>query len=758
MADISITVLMCSKEVPYTPVSHDTPRTSLQVSLEKRSNGLYNTMQVCTVQTPLKQLPGPGVDDCQGSRTIEVPLMRSGMSDLEIIECLWPDPADLEWVRGVVNKVPNPYITIDWTNPQDNCADCLWYSSTIVGRNPHTGLAVLPFLVRSFRLPIPGEIPTVSIESDWSAPLKSNDIHNETQPNVVPGEEICLYWAMKIKGRIYEALMASRWFDTPLLTGGTIVSVNDQNKVTQTWTVDVNGVEVAGVIPSDFANYNIGSWVQLLKQEGPSALISERHEDYTYDADNILPVRCVPLDFQGVKDVTGDLETKEYDMTSNFRKGFELCYHNGIITSVDGSSDEADVDVEIVAADGSVSTKSFSGVEIFYHCDDSDDTTNGRDAFSEDDTVILLDENYLGPIGVEDLTIIGHTDKLVPCAPQLAYTSLGDYCFVWDLLANTYATGIPTDSGGIAVFPCLKSSISVWKLANTFIGNSAIYKPIDLVPDPHSTDTTHLVPGIPDYTPPDYSGTCWEAKALLDYTGDTSYPNKYSSQDHRVWGTVYKPPPDPIPGGEIGEGYTRVTGDVYTDVFISQTLVGGSVQMSTNVIANKTQHNSNSIKLTHGVCGRYEWGSHERLTNFTLDFTDPWGVVVSDSYVSEHYLLNNREEDGAGLPTGGDETISTVELYDGSRLEVRGTHGGEQSPWMIVVDLVKLWHRIVDTSGTVTLEGSTPQWAVFTQHHATDAALLNPFNTTENPNLTSAVMELSEISEITGACSFTYLV
>jgi len=434
---------------------------------------------------PLKREPVVGIDDCEGEkRTLQMHLMSEGA---DLVDCLWPGPAELSWKRDYVNKALDPYLTIEWSNPQDNCAGCFWWSTTVGSQNILKIYPNYPFIVSSGRKWSARQSGLIvdSKDDSWTYPVPPTDVTYETTPNIVPGEELVIHWEMKIDGVVYETLMANVWFKTPLATGGKIISVSNQFEDTQTWEVEVEGVVVSNVTCTDFAQYNIGSYVYFLKQDEEIANLYERDQMYDGDEED-FKVRLIPLDFKGLEGVEGSLDTLNYSLQTNFRQAFELCYFHGIITEMTGET--ATVEVTIPTPLGTT-IETFTEVPIFYHCAADADTTNGYLAFVATDTVIILNENVTGPITNTDLNIVGHTNSLRHCTRELIWVRGGMnrpwndpepvsyYITIFDPLDESVVTDVPLNGGGFAVFPCLDTEISDWFEAATNVSNQLYWDP-----------------------------------------------------------------------------------------------------------------------------------------------------------------------------------------------------------------------------------------------------------------------------------------
>jgi hypothetical protein len=75
-----------------------------------------------------------------------------------------------------------------------------------------------------------------------------------------------------------------------LFTGGWITASSGEG-VDKTYTVEIYGSEVAGLVPTDFYDYSIGGWVYLLKNVNSSTLYTKLknvHESYTIM--NVIPI------------------------------------------------------------------------------------------------------------------------------------------------------------------------------------------------------------------------------------------------------------------------------------------------------------------------------------------------------------------------------------------------------------------------------------------------------------------------------------
>ena len=420
MAKERITLYMCSTKIPGIVKVGDDLNRNVSTSYKDGK---------AVISVPLKEIDSP----CFTGKVskLDVFVFDDGVNPLE---CLWPGIAELEWIRGLDSyagisstiKLHN-FLTIEWTNPTGKCADCFWWESIVGALDQDTFTPKMPWILSTGRKWAPlekGRIPTTGEKEDnWIYPVPELDVHYEEQPNLIPGGNIALWWSVKIEGAVYQQLMAERYFSTPLMTGAKIISRNgEDDSIHKTYTVETEGGTYSGVMPTDFAQYDIGSWVYLLKQGGPGDLYERRN---TYDdEDGSGSIRLAPLNFSGGPTLGGDFEKIDFDLAINFEESFELSSFEGTILSV--TDDTAEVEVTITPDEKSSYVRTFSNVPIFYHCGNMAITSGGGTAFEVGDNVIVLNESVKGSITADDLSIIGSGDRFPISNVRIPLTTFGD--------------------------------------------------------------------------------------------------------------------------------------------------------------------------------------------------------------------------------------------------------------------------------------------------------------------------------------------
>jgi hypothetical protein len=292
------------------------------------------------------------------------------------------------------------YIDIEYTNPE---AICSWIQTNV---NRTRQLAETE-LLSTHPAYTGGAIPLNS-----SKPY-SYQIHMTAsllQTTILPGEYLKLKWMMRFYGNILSAVVDSCYFATPAVTGGIIVSKTGDDEETR-FNVSVQGISVS-LRPSDFAQYQVGSWVYILKWGESSA--TERDRDSAFGSDSVgtitADMRLIPIIVNSPPDIVdASLFTpKEYNMLDgfNFEKFFEMSTAEAEILEIDYENDTAKIlmnDVE------------YEDVEFFYHCYGGEDPVFGSSAFVIGDSVMVLIEYGHKDPDAENLSIIGFTDVLKHC-------------------------------------------------------------------------------------------------------------------------------------------------------------------------------------------------------------------------------------------------------------------------------------------------------------------------------------------------------
>ena len=87
--------------------------------------------EVAVITVPIIPIDPPCLTGDVGK--LDVYLMNPSINALE---CLWPGQAELDWARSITANVGGKVtrdngLTITWTNPVGDCAECMWWESLI---------------------------------------------------------------------------------------------------------------------------------------------------------------------------------------------------------------------------------------------------------------------------------------------------------------------------------------------------------------------------------------------------------------------------------------------------------------------------------------------------------------------------------------------------------------------------------------------------------------------------------------------------
>ncbi len=372
--------------------------------------------------------------------------------------------AVLSWERKLVGLELNPrlsrYITVKANIPD---LPCHWKQTDVYTINLSPADHHLVFNARADTTG--GMIPDSKSDAN---PLKTDLEFEVTEKTLIPGELLQLAWTLKIDDKIHTGPVMGSWYALPLITGGKVISMNDE---TNMYTVQVQGVYL-DCLPTDWAGYQIGDWVFVLKPEYDGTLKPkeyswdpDEHEPYIddtkeYGSDNISQprygdtgYRILPLNVDFFGNAHGDFEKKEMATSTpeELDKAFKTTQHVGVVTSIDHNAGTASVTI-----DDSVLEGFFADVPIFYHCPDETTTEGGSAAFAENDEVIVLNEGGGSNASTDDLSVIGFKDELKKCmyifhivrddgvVMSDEYVELEDYSIVAATINYEYAsfTGI----------------------------------------------------------------------------------------------------------------------------------------------------------------------------------------------------------------------------------------------------------------------------------------------------------------------------
>lgn len=295
------------------------------------------------------------------------------------------------------------------------CAPCSWKGATVTRRNLIT-CTNCAFLSSVPTIPNPGE-----------AGGSGNDLHDlsliaeivTTDPECVPGELLMLNWVMLIGGKIVSDQVSSLRFLTPALDGGRITAVSGGMGTERTVTVSVSGLGELTMVPTDFAEYQVGSWVYLLRDtveaheaDRQTAFEITDTTDHIYDGDPADSYRPVPVTVNdsvnpGLIDDT-DWESKTLSLVSDFAADFEFSWHTATIDAVHSGANTADVTCTDLGG-------ALTGLPIFYHCPHTADVLDGHLAFGAGDEVIVLGEGT-------DFSVVGFAGRrLKTCGLVIAW-------------------------------------------------------------------------------------------------------------------------------------------------------------------------------------------------------------------------------------------------------------------------------------------------------------------------------------------------
>jgi hypothetical protein len=307
-------------------------------------------------------------------------------------------------------------ITIAGTQPD---VPCFWHSSIL------SGFCLSPFSTNLIMImsavPVIGEIPE---DKGDVCRLSDTFISRNTQTDLVPGEALQLVWNLKINNKFYSKPVAGIWFEGPSVTGGKIIEkLEDSN--TNRYIVNVIGVDQE-CLATDWAEYPIGQWAYIFKQQGPEAVICDRQSTYNQSHQESFVFRLAPIIVNDYGLVGGSFEKKVYNLRnggSDFARLFEASLHTGTLVEIYPEDDAAKVTVSNLGSEKDQDIE-FDHIPIFYHCEGAEDTEGGSAAFSTGNEVLVLNEGGGCLPAPEDLSIIGFTDAVKPCLAYLKLTTL----------------------------------------------------------------------------------------------------------------------------------------------------------------------------------------------------------------------------------------------------------------------------------------------------------------------------------------------
>ena len=231
-----------------------------------------------------------------GSSAVEITCPLLGVNE-DYILALWdPEPSYLAWERtyhdfhNSDNVSPQSSIKILVKQPHSDITVIPWWrSTTISARNPDKIFPHFPFIAQHFRdssIDL-GEIPNNSNdEENFNRTVSETYTHYETQPIVRPGEYITLQWGCYVNGKSFTSPTFNLKYDTPLFTGGWILSKIGEG-IDVRFSVEIFGEVVTDIIPSDFYDYQVGDWVYLMKVDVDLKLEEEKQNKQLYGSDEL---------------------------------------------------------------------------------------------------------------------------------------------------------------------------------------------------------------------------------------------------------------------------------------------------------------------------------------------------------------------------------------------------------------------------------------------------------------------------------------
>lgn len=386
----------------------------------------------------------PKGTDVQKGR-IEAKIMPNDtMADMiHFFESLEPltEEGNLEWARKVtyyddplVDSQKDFFVTIEVNHPD---VPCYWKRTWVYGIRMDVSDKNSIYIAQP--LSVVGEIPEETSDVYQGLAGDTTEITN-SQTLFVPGELLQLEWLLKIDDQFFSHIVSGKYFATPAFTGGEVVEITGSGE-TKRIVVDTQNNNVT-CLPTDLAEYQVGEWVYLLKQDTSPATTCGRTSEYDDDdatanendpfGDNPRTIPLIVNDIGG----GGEYETIPYDMfsTINFRQFFEVSQHIGVLLSVDYDDNTATVLIDEDGENGISGT--FSNVKIFYNCSDNS-TANGSSAFAAGDSVVVLNDFGVCAPDSDNLTIVGLEDTIRYCSGEgviLISTLSGGEAIAYDLI------------------------------------------------------------------------------------------------------------------------------------------------------------------------------------------------------------------------------------------------------------------------------------------------------------------------------------
>ena len=381
------------------------------------------------------------------------------------IPCLAGTDGTLSWSRKETisgdgeETALGPRLEFKFSNPP---LPCQWERTRVYG------IAEDPSAKRMIYLayPIKEGGPIGDSKSDAYPGIAGKTITREPlERGFVPGELVQLEWLLNMgyegeedlfnieagdSPKLFMDAVNGAYFSTPAMTGGVILEITGGMGTERKIKVSCEG-SVITVSPTDFADYQVGDWVFLLKDDGQSGIVDK---DYPYNSeiandpdvknpDNLRPAPITVNDKNA--ELTG-METRVYSsfLDSDFEQVFQMTRHKGVIDSINHELRTATVTIEqetydVGGEDHYSLGGTFENVPIFYHCPGEPITENGHQAFSVGDEVLVTNEWGGSNPGSDRLTIWGFQEGLKSCDTQMSVivsTQSGSEAFAWDLAAN----------------------------------------------------------------------------------------------------------------------------------------------------------------------------------------------------------------------------------------------------------------------------------------------------------------------------------
>ena len=219
---------------------------------------------------------------CDPTKVHLEPLIIPEYADL--IACMADMLGDavLDWSRRVNLTMESggfesrrQYITVELRHPS---VPCWWHATYLyVWRDmSEEQLQITVSYSEGGMIPLDGSKSGVYMGSAGKLTQFTN-----SQTAYVPGELLQVKWELKVDDQYFNSPVAGAYFATPVFTGGKVADKeNPEGALSVLYTVDIQGYE-RDCVPTDFANYQIGDWVFVIKQTETEAYLTNREEAYT---------------------------------------------------------------------------------------------------------------------------------------------------------------------------------------------------------------------------------------------------------------------------------------------------------------------------------------------------------------------------------------------------------------------------------------------------------------------------------------------